>query len=289
MNKLDETFFTEVEEESGTALSYKITALLHEEQTPYQHIAIYNTTHCGHLMVIDGFVMLTQKDNFFYHEMISHPILFNHPQPENVLIIGGGDCGTLTEVLKHDEVKQVTQVDIDQRVTELAKEFFPELCQSNDDPRVSLVFADAIEWVAKCPAQSLDVIIIDSTDPIGPGEGLFTQEFYTNCRKTLREHGLLIQQSESPFYHQQLIANMHQSMQTAGFKQTMLLTFPEPCYPSGWWSATLAVNDKLSPVRFDDITAKTFSTQYYNAAIHQSAFAMPEFLTRNAAKVKAGD
>jgi len=167
---LNEDWFTEICPESGSAFSLKLKEKLHEEQTPFQHIEIYETEHFGTLMVIDGFIMLSDYDNFFYHEMMSHPALFTHPGPEQVLIIGGGDCGTLREVLRHPEVKRVVQVEIDERVTRLAERYFPELCEANDDPRAELRFADGIQWVKEAPPGSIDLIIVDSTDPIGPAD-----------------------------------------------------------------------------------------------------------------------
>ena len=179
-------WFTEECTECGTAFSLEINEKLHEEQTPYQKIEIYSTKNFGKLMVIDGFVMLTERDNFIYHEMLVHPALFSHPNPENILIVGGGDCGTLREVTNHECVQKITQVEIDQRVTDLSIEYFPELCENSDDPRVELIFNDAIEWVKNAQSNSIDLIIVDSTDPIGPAEGLFSTPFYKDCMRVLK-------------------------------------------------------------------------------------------------------
>ncbi len=151
----------------------------------FQTIEIYDSTDWGKLMVIDGCTMVTTRDNFLYHEMMSHPALFTHPRAKRVVIIGGGDCGTLREVLKHDEVESAVQVEIDERVTRLAEQYFPELCESNKlDPRAQLLFIDGIQWMADCEGRiALDVIIVDSTDPIGPAEGLFNEAFYQSCLK----------------------------------------------------------------------------------------------------------
>ena len=141
MSTMDrDQWFTEICEEGGSAFSMKIREKLHDEQTAFQRIEIYATKWFGNLMVIDGFVMLTARDNFIYHEMLAHPALFSHPSPEHVVIIGGGDCGTLREVLKHGRVTHVMQVEIDERVTRLAEEFFPELCVSNNDARADFFF-----------------------------------------------------------------------------------------------------------------------------------------------------
>ncbi|MDH5393783.1 MAG: polyamine aminopropyltransferase [Gammaproteobacteria bacterium] len=276
---LDNTWFSEPQSGSGTAFSLKITAKLHEEQSQFQKIEIYQTEHFGKLMVIDGYIMLTDRDNFIYHEMMSHPVLFSHPNPEKVLIIGGGDCGTLREVLKHDSVKLAQQVDIDERVTRLSEIHFPELCDANNDPRAELHFADGINWVKDAADASYDVIIVDSTDPIGPGEVLFSTEFYKNCHRILTKNGLVVQQSESPLLHlDSILMPMHQRMKAAGNSHTLTFNFPQCVYPSGWWSCTVGGNFDLASFRENDARNKTFNTLYYNSDIHKAATALPEFM-----------
>ena len=272
-------WFSETCPESGIAFSLELHSKLHEEQTPYQKIEIYKTKHFGNLLVIDGFVMLSERDNFIYHEMMSHPALFSHREPRHVAIVGGGDCGTLKEVAKHSCVEKITQIEIDERVTRLSEQYFPELCTANTDARVKFEFQDAIKWMQQAPAESIDVIIIDSTDPIGPAEGLFKKAFYLTCLHALSTDGILIQQSESPLIHWQSITlPMRAEMQSAGFSQIKTLFFPQPVYPSGWWSATIAVKNDLHLVRDIDAKNLDFDTKYYNYAIHLSAFAMPNFL-----------
>ncbi|MCC6303382.1 MAG: polyamine aminopropyltransferase [Gammaproteobacteria bacterium] len=275
---LDQNWFTEVGENTGIAFSLRINGKLHEERTEYQHIEIYDTTDFGHLMTIDGYIMLTQRDNFLYHEMLAHPVLYTHVNPKDVLIIGGGDCGTLKEALRHDAVKSAVQVEIDERVTRLSERFFPELCEANDDPRARLVFGDGIQWVADSEPESYDVIIIDSTDPIGPAEGLFSEPFYRDCFRALRPGGIIAQQSESPLLHLKLISAMRRAMRKAGFGELLTLNFPQCVYPSGWWSATLAGKGAaLRNLRDQDIADKPFPTRYYNLAMHQACMAQPEF------------
>lgn len=278
LNSTKKKWFTEVCAKSGSAFSLAYTDKLHEEQTPFQNIAIYQTEHFGKLMIIDGCTMLSQRDNFIYHEMMTHPALFNHPEPRDVAIIGGGDCGTLQEVAKHPCVEKITQVEIDERVTRLAEEYFPELCTANSDPRCHLVFADAIQWMQNTAEDSLDIIIIDSTDPIGPAEGLFQLAFYQHCRKALRKNGILVQQSESPLIHWDSISlPMQKEMRTAGFNQVQALFFPLPIYPTGWWSATLA-SDEICLVRDKQVKQIEFDTKYYNYEVHLGAFSTPAFL-----------
>jgi spermidine synthase len=273
-------WFTEKVPGAESAFSLKYKKKLHEEQSEFQHIEIYETEGFGNLMVIDGCTMVSTRDNFFYHEMMSHPVLFTHPDPRRVWIIGGGDCGTLREVLKHRSVEQAVQIDIDERVTRLAEIYFPELCESNNDPRAELKFIDGIKWVKDAEPDSVDIIIVDSTDPIGPAEGLFNEAFYQDCFACLSEHGMLVQQSESALYHMKLIGEMRQAMSSAGFAHFQTLFFPQCIYPSGWWSATIAGKTSLSKFRELDSADKQFDTTYYNVDIHRAALAQPEFFKR---------
>jgi spermidine synthase len=272
-------WFTEAHEASGSSIGFRTEQLLHSEKSAFQTIDIYQTTDWGKLMVIDGCVMLTARDNFFYHEMMTHPALFTHACAKQVVIIGGGDCGTLREVLRHDEVEHVVQVEIDERVTRLAEQYFPELCESNGDPRAELLFADGIKYLAEAPTESIDLIIVDSTDPVGPAAGLFNTAFYTSCFKALRHGGLLVQQSESPLVHLDLIKSMRAAMHAAGFNARRTLPFPQPCYPTGWWSCTMArKGGELHDFRERGALSKKFRTHYYNAEIHKAALAQPEFM-----------
>ena len=274
-------WFTEITTAQGAAFSIRIREKLHEEMTPFQTIEVFATEGFGNLMTIDGIVMLSSRENFLYHEMMAHPALFTHADPRRVCIIGGGDCGTLHEVLKHPAVESVVQIDIDAGVTQAAELYFPELTASNDDPRARLLFEDGIQWMKKAGAGNLDVIIVDSTDPIGPAVGLFTQVFYADCLNALAEGGILVQQSESPLYDMDILKAMHRAMRAAGFTDSRTLFFPQTVYPSGWWSATMARRgDALDGFRVEDARNKPFETQYYNAEIHQGSLAQPEFFRR---------
>jgi len=276
---LDNTWYTEQWAGQGSAISLKIAQKVHDEQSEYQRIEIFETETFGTLMTLDGLVMVTDRDNFVYHEMMTHPALFAHPNPKRVLIIGGGDCGTLKEVLKHSTVELAEQVELDERVTRVAEKFFPELCEKNSDPRARLHFTDGIKWVADAKPESYDVIIVDSTDPVGPAAGLFSETFYRNCHRALRPRGIVVGQSESPLFHPDLIVSMHKAMRAAGFDDTATLQFHQVTYPSGWWSCTQASKGaSLDGFREDAASGKDFPTRYYNAAIHTAARAMPEFL-----------
>lgn len=276
---MTDEWFTEAHAASGSSIGYRIEAKLAEVQTPFQHIEIYRTSDWGNLMVIDGCVMLTTRDNFLYHEMMSHPALFTHAAPKRVAIIGGGDCGTLREVLKHRGVERVVQCDIDEQVTRLAERFFPELCDSNGDPRATLMFDDGLKLIRDTAPGSLDLVIVDSTDPVGPAEGLFGAAFYRDAIRALAPDGILVQQSESPIAHLELIATMRRYMRDAGFASVATLPFPQPCYPTGWWSATLASRAPRDfSFREHDARESAFVTRYYTADVHRGALATPPFL-----------
>ena len=273
-------WFTEQVPGAESAFSLKIKQKLHEEQSEFQHLEIYETETFGNLMVIDGCTMVSTRDNFFYHEMMSHPALYTHPNPKRVWIIGGGDCGTLREVLKHPSVEHAVQIDIDERVTRLAEIYFPELCESNNDPRAELKFIDGIKWVKDAAPDSVDIIIVDSTDPIGPALGLFSEDFYRDCFNCLSENGMIVQQSESALYNMKLIGEMRNAMSTSGFGHLQTLFFPQCLYPSGWWSATIASKSDLTTFREQDSANKPFETVYYNVDIHKASLAQPEFFKK---------
>ncbi|MBZ0070820.1 MAG: polyamine aminopropyltransferase [Gammaproteobacteria bacterium] len=278
---LGNDWFTEIHADGGSAFSLKVTKKLHQEQSDFQRIEVYATEQYGNLMTIDGLYMVSGRDNFLYHEMMTHPVLFTHPAPKRVVIIGGGDCGTLNEVLRHPGVEAAWQVEIDERVTRVSEMYFPELCAGNSDPRARLHFEDGIKFMATAAPGSIDVVIVDSTDPIGPAEGLFTEAFFRDCHRALGEQGVIVQQSESPLYHGKILKALHDAMRAAGFDQTQTLFFPQPVYPSGWWSCTLAgKNLELQTFREADARNKPFETVYYNADIHRAAWAMPEFFRR---------
>ena len=265
---------------TGSAIGFRISGKLDEVQSPFQKIEIYQSTDWGKLMLIDGAMMLTTRDNFFYHEMIAHPVLFTHTDPKRVVIIGGGDCGTLREVLKHREVQSVTQCDIDEQVTRMAEKHFPELCESNADPRAEILFDDGLAYVKQLPPGSVDVIIVDSTDPIGPAAGLFNAAFFADCFKALTADGILVQQSESPLALLDLIKELRAEMGKAGFSAFQTLPFPQPCYPTGWWSVTMARKSGGFAFRSNDARIKPFETLYYTADIHIGAQHLPPFVSK---------
>ena len=260
-------------------LSFAIQEHLHHQRTPFQVLDVFETRSFGTVMTLDGIIQLTDRDNFIYHEMMAHVALFCHRNPRRVLIVGGGDCGVLQQVLKHHLVQQLIQVELDEAVTAAALRFFPELCTSNGDPRATLLFQDAVQWVAQAPPASVDVCIVDSTDPLGQAQRLFGPAFYRHCHRMLADGGILVVQSESPLLHGDVVQSIRHGQREAGFSAVRTMTFPQPTYPSGWFSATLAgKNNDLLHLREEAKEAgRSLTTRYYNAAIHQAAFALPSF------------
>ncbi len=279
MTVLNHGWFTESCADGASAFSLKIKRKLHEERSAYQLIEIYETERFGRLMTLDGLVMVTDRDNFIYHEMLTHPALFAHTGPRRVAIVGGGDCGSLREVLKHPEVELVDQVEIDERVTRVAERFFPQLTEANGDARGRLHFADGIEWMAQAAPASYEVVLIDSTDPIGAAAGLYSEAFYRDCWRALGPDGVLAAQSESPLYHLELIERMHGTMRAAGFRDTASLHFPQCSYPSGWWTVTLASKGgDARRFRAEAAAGKAFATRYYDHEVHAAALVLPPFM-----------
>jgi hypothetical protein len=186
----------------------------------------------------------------------------------------------LREVLRHPGVAHATQCDIDEQVTRMAEKYFPELCDSNSDPRAELLFDDGVAYMANCPAGSVDVVIVDSTDPVGPAEGLFNKAFYESCFRALKDDGILVQQSESPLALLDLIKEMRGEMGKAGFTAFKTLPFPQPCYPTGWWSVTMARKSGGFDFRQQDAANKGFDTLYYSAHLHTGALVAPPFVAK---------
>lgn len=273
-----QSWFIEKFESEGTCFGLRFNEKLHEERSDYQHIEIYQTDTFGRLMVLDGCVMVTDRDHFFYHEVMAHGSLLRHPDPKRVVIIGGGDCGTLAEVLKHPGVTSAIQIELDERVTRVSEEYFPQLCVRNEDPRASLCFEDGNAWMQRAEPGSVDVIIIDSTDPVGPAAVLFSEAFLAACYQALGPNGILIQQSESPLLHaESIIKPLHNTLAKVGFGQSQTLQFPQPAYPSGWWSATLGFKGEHR----DSVETNVFErleTHYLNHHTYQATAALPAFM-----------
>jgi spermidine synthase len=266
-----------------TGLTIGLKKLLFSEQTEYQLVEVYETDTWGNLMTIDGMVMLSEMDEFVYHEMLTHPVLFVHPNPEKVLIIGGGDGGTAREVLRHPSVKHVDMVEIDEAVVRASKQFLPKV-GAWDDERLHVRFEDGIAFVKETKA-SYDVIIIDGSDPVGPAEGLFEKDFFQLCFDALTGDGVLSAQTESPWvqeYHKS-IEQVFDALGEVFIESDMYLGYI-PLYPAGMWSFAYA--SKGIQVQSKEVLERVAAglsrfgneLKYYNTAVHQGSFALPNFV-----------
>ena len=263
---------------NNLGLTFKIKGTLHCEQSDFQKVEVIETEAYGKMLLLDGLVMTTEKDEFFYHEMISHIPMLAHPNPERVLVVGGGDGGTVREVLKHPSVKEVVLCEIDGAVIEVSKKYLPSIAEKLDDPRVKINVEDAIEYM-KRQNKSFDVILIDSTDPMGPGEGLFTEDFYTNVKNALKENGVMAAQSESPIMNQKelgLISNLLKKV----FPIVKTYISPMPTYPGSFWSWTFC-SETVNPLEIkNEKAAEEIEKQakLYNREFHKSVFVLPNFI-----------
>ncbi|MBY6276490.1 polyamine aminopropyltransferase [Symbiobacterium thermophilum] len=250
---------------------WRVREVLHEEQTPYQKLQVLELEDFGRALVLDDAVQTTVGDEFIYHEMIAHVPLFTHPHPERVLIIGGGDGGTAREVCRHESVQKVDMVEIDRAVIEACRKHLPEIACGMDHPKVNLVVADGIAWVAD-HADEYDVIIVDSSDPVGPAKGLFNQAFYKNVFRALKADGLFVCQVLSPFFHQSLIRDVY-GVVSAIFPITMPYLAVVPTYPSGLHCFMLG-SKRHSPLR-EGVRTPAWPTRWYTPAVHRAAFQLP--------------
>lgn len=282
MNEANHTNFwvTEIHKKT-TATSFKIKKTIFTGKSKFQQVDVIKTEDHGLMLLNDGIIMLCERDEFAYHEMIAHVPLFVHPNPQNVLIIGGGDGGTSREVLRHNTIKRVVMVEIDRMVIDACKKHMPSLSCALQDPRLDLIIDDGVRYVADTD-ETFDLVIVDSTDPIGPAEPLFNETFYKNTSKILSPGGILITQAESPFYDLDIQKVMLKN-QRPFFEKLHMYLFSNLTYPGGLWSFGFASN-KLCPIKnFDPERVKNspISFKYYNHKIHSAAFSLPTFITDN--------
>ena len=252
---------------------------LYSKKSEFQQVDIFKSKTLGNVLTLDGLMMTTVEDEFFYHEMIAHIPLCSHKNPENVLVIGGGDGGTVREVLKHPSVKNVDLCEIDALVIEASKMFLPSIAGKLDDKRVNIYVEDAIEFI-KTKKNCYDVVLVDSTDPMGPGVGLFTEEFYTNVKESLKKGGIVTPQSESPFANKNEMKNMYILLKKV-FKTVLPYCGPIPTYPGGYWSWAFCSDDNdntIKDIKRAELIAK--DAKLYNTKLHNAVFAVPNFVRK---------
>ncbi|KQU17980.1 spermidine synthase [Bacillus sp. Leaf13] len=269
-----ELWFTEKQTESF-GITARVNKNLHSEKTEYQQFDMIQTEEFGNMLLLDGMVMTTEKDEFVYHEMIVHVPLYTHPNPQKVLVVGGGDGGTIREVLKHPSVTNVVQVEIDEKVVEYSKQHLPNIASEYSNPRVELSVGDGFMHILNSEDE-YDVILVDSTEPVGPAANLFTKGFYAGISKALKENGIFVAQTDNPWFKGDLIRDaIHDTKEI--FPIARLYTCNIPTYPSGLWTFTLGAktHDPLdvNVSRFFDL-----DTKYYTPELHKASFVLPKFV-----------
>ncbi|MDR3542557.1 MAG: polyamine aminopropyltransferase [Desulfosporosinus sp.] len=274
-----ELWYTEQHTEN-VRFSIKIDKPLYSGQSEFQRIDVFNSNEFGNFLTLDGLMMVTEKDEFIYHDMIVHVPMATNSKIKNVLVIGAGDGGTVRELTRYGTLEHIDMVEIDKMVVDVCREYLPQTACKLDDPRVQLYFEDGLKFV-RSKENAYDLIVVDSTDPFGPGEGLFTREFYGNCFKALKEDGILVNQHESPYYEEYA-----KSMQRAHKRIREL--FPVcrvyqahiPTYPSGHWLFGFASKtyDPLTDIDEQAWNSLGLNTKYYNTEIHKGCFALPNYV-----------
>lgn len=259
-------------------MTYKVKETLVTKKTPYQELAIVDTYALGRMLLLDGIVQTSIEDEYVYHEMIAHIPLFTHPNPKKVLVVGGGDGGSIREILKHPSVEKAVLCEIDQVVIDECKKYLPEISCALDDERCEIFIGDGIKYVHE-HKNEFDVIIVDSTDPFGAAEGLFGGSFYKEISECLTEDGIFVAQTESPFYLPDVVKRVYNDAK-AVFPVTKLFMAGIPTYPSGYWSFTVG-SKKLDP-EYAEIDNKydIENLKYYNKRLHKASFVLPQFIEK---------
>jgi spermidine synthase len=263
-------------------LGLKADRVLYDSETEHQRIVLFENASFGRVLTLDSVVQTTEADEFIYHEMLAHLPLFAHGAARKVLIVGGGDGGMLEEVLKHRGVEKVTQVEIDAGVIEFSKQYLRSICKdAYDDPRLDLVIGDGADFVATC-AERYDVAIVDSSDPVGPGEVLFTETFYGKAKNCLAPGGILVTQNGVPFLQGAELTNTLRAFK-ALFADAACYLATVPSYAGGpmafGWGCDDAAKRQVSPETLEQRYKESgITTRYYNPTVHQAAFALPNYI-----------
>ncbi|MBO9609407.1 MAG: polyamine aminopropyltransferase [Paenibacillaceae bacterium] len=269
-----ELWYTEKQTETF-GITAKIRETLVTEKTDFQDLAIIDTMEFGRMLVLDGMVMTTVKDEFVYHEMVAHPALFTHPNPERVLVVGGGDGGVIREIMKHPKVKKAVLVDIDGKVIEYSKQFLPEIAGELENPRVEVIVNDGYMHIHD-HKNEYDVIMVDSTEPVGPAVELFSRGFYQGIYEALREDGIFVAQTDNPWFKADLIQSVNRDVKEI-FPIVRVYCANIPTYPSGLWTFTMG-SKTHDPLAVDPNAIPDIPTRYYTPELHRAAFALPRFV-----------
>ena len=274
-----ELWYTE-QHTDNVRFSIKVDKPLYTGQSEFQRIDVFNSKEFGTFFTLDGLMMVTEKDEFIYHDMIVHVPMATNPKIKNVLVIGAGDGGTVRELTRYSTIEHIDMVEIDKMVVDVCREYLPQTACKLDDPRVKLYFEDGLKYV-RSKENAYDLIIVDSTDPFGPGEGLFTREFYGNCFKALKEDGILVNQHESPYYEEyaKSMRRAHKRIREF-FPVCRVYQAHIPTYPSGHWLFGFASKtyDPLNDIDEQAWNNLGLKTKYYNTEIHKGCFALPNYV-----------
>jgi len=262
------------------AARFRVRRVLFAGQSEFQHVEVVETAAHGRMLLNDGMVMLSERDESVYHEMIVHVPLFVHPEPRRVLVVGGGDGGTVREVLRHRSVEHCRLVEIDGMVIDACREHIPQVAAALDDPRCEVTVADGVAFVHETD-ETYDVVLIDSTDPVGPAAPLFGDAFYASVERVLTDRGIVVSQAETPHYAPAAQLSLLQLL-AARFPVTALYNYTNLTYPGGLWSFSFASRGPRPVSDLDEarIGAAGLEMQYYSPAVHRAAFALPEFQRR---------
>jgi spermidine synthase len=267
--------FTETAPFVGVEYQYDVEKILYKGKSRFQEIMVFENPNFGRMLILDNVVQITDRDEFFYHEMLSHVLLHAHPNPRKVVVIGGGDGGTVREVCKHPGVEQVYFIEIDPEVIRVSEEFFPKVASANKDPRVEIKCMDGAEFIKSCKGD-IDVVLVDSTDPIGFARTLYTDNFFKTIHEAMREDGMFGIQSESLLLHADIIAEVQQSIRKV-FPISDLITFQTATYPGNWW--TISVGSKKHDPRTLARPVEV-GTRYYSDEMHAHSFLPRGFYER---------
>ena len=261
----------------NSAMTYKVKETLVRKKTKYQDLAIVDTEDFGRMLLLDGIVQTTIKDEFIYHEMITHIPLFTHPNPQNVLVVGGGDGGAIREILKHSSVKKAVMCEIDEDVIKECKKYLPEISSGLDDKRCEIFIGDGIKYV-KEHKNEFDVIIVDSTDPFSIAEGLFKGNFYKDIYEALTGDGLFVAQTETPFFLPGTVKRVFRDAKEI-FPVTKLFMAGIPTYPGGYWSFTVG-SKKYDPANIDTSKIPDLGYKYYTPELQKASFVLPRYIQK---------
>jgi len=276
-----DVWYSEYYMDDDVKLSLKVD-VLYNEQTPFQKLSIMHNRSFGNFLTLDGFIQVTERDEFIYHEMICHVPMAVNPGVKRVLIIGGGDGGTAREISRYPSIEKIDMIELDEAVVKACKQYIPQTASIfSTEPRLNLRFGDGLAFVKNAEEKSYDLVIVDSTDPEGPGESLFTEAFYSDCYRILTDDGILINQHESAFYddEREYMKDAHKKVRDL-FPISKVYGFNIGSYASGYWYFGFASKkyDPISDHKAQEWEKLNLKTKYYNSEIHEGSFALPEYV-----------